>query len=1284
MVAVAPQPLGMAALLRPYLPRLQLEWLATDPAATAKVVDGSLVFADVSGFTKLSERLARRHGKAGAEEIVEVIDGCFGDLLPLAYADGGGLLKFGGDALLLLFTGDDHALRAVRAAGAMQVAMRGIGSVVAGVDRDVRARLRMSAGVHSGPLHFFLVGATHRELIVTGPGATATATMEATAEAGEVVVSPATAASIPAALVGAAKGPGRLVDLNGLRRHGGIASGPAPLPPHVDADDLLGGVPTAVRRHVLSGVHEPEHRLVTVGFVKYSGVDALLEASGPSVAASYLAGLTALVQAAVERHGVAFLSTDVDADGGKFVLAAGAPHSTGDDDARMLGAMREIVAFDSPLAVRGGVNTGHVLAGDVGPDYRRTYTVMGDATNLAARVMAKAPPGAVLATEAVVSRSSTSFRLTAVEPFMVKGKSRPVVASLVGTPLGGRRLAPEGVPLAGRVDELATLAGALSAARAGRGTFVDVVGEAGIGKSRLLDALAASPDADGVAWLSTSCQAYESATPYFPFRAVLRAALGVDEDAGPADVARRLRAVVTELAPELGPWLPLLAIPLDVTVPATPEADQLEERFRRERLELAVGDLLARVLDGPTVVAVDDAHAIDDASAALLRHLAERVTARPWLVCVIRRPATLAWSDEPTRVVRLDVGALAPADAVVLVETLTQVTPLAPHQVDAVVRRADGNPLFLRELVAALADARGDVDDLPGTVEAVVTARIDNLAPAARAMLRELSVLGSTFPAVLADAVVSDNLRAGASWAELDEFVERRGGVVRFRTAVTRDVAYAGLTYRHRRELHAEAAETIRAAAADDPTAVAELLSFHFHHADRHAESWAHSMVAAGQAEVAYANAEAAVFLERAIAAGRRCGVDAPALGSAHESLAVVRTRLGLYAAADRAYRTARRLLGADPVTDARLMLRIAWLQGYVERYANARRWVTRALHRLDGVAGSAAAGQRAQLLACQARFSQEAGRLTAAMRWCRRTIAATSGATSEAALAMACEAGAEAEKILGWGHLYTGRLDEAAPHLTRALALYEAVDDLSGQASVLNMMGASAYWRGEWTVALSLYERARDLVGRTGNAVMQAFCTNNIGEILCDQGRLDDAERLFRQVVRVWQAAGHRSRVAYAKTNLARVALRANRYGDALALYEEAKAESLDIGADADVLESDARIAECLLAQGLWGQALALAETGLDHARSLGGSPPQSVLLLRVRGAALMRLGDVDGARASLEASLDAGRVRHADYEVALTLRVMAELAEQVDGERDIDLDAESRTIFERLGVIG
>jgi tetratricopeptide (TPR) repeat protein len=499
---------------------------------------------------------------------------------------------------------------------------------------------------------------------------------------------------------------------------------------------------------------------------------------------------------------------------------------------------------------------------------------------------------------------------------------------------------------------------------------------------------------------------------------------------------------------------------------------------------------------------------------------------------------------------------------------------------------------------------------------------------------------------------------------------------VSFRHGLLRDTAYEALPFRIRRDLHAAVGDRIARAAGDDLASVAELLSFHFHHAQRHADAWQHALVAGDAARTVFANVEAARFYERALLAARHLSLIGSDVAPVHEALALVQTRLGAYVRADRSYRAARRLRRDDPIADAGLALRIAWLQGYLERYVNARRWVSRALRRLDGVAGVDADIQRAELLACQARFAQEAGSLRSAVRWCRRAIDAGDAAGADVAVA-------EAEKILGWANLYNGRNVEATPHLERALARFELLGDLSGQASVLNMMGASAYWLGDWSRALDLYSKARDLVGRTGNAVMQAFCTNNIGEILCDQGRLEEAERLFRQALRVWQAAGHRSRVAYAKTNLARVALRAERHSDALRLYEEALAESSDIGAHADVLESDARIAECLLGQGRWAQALALAESGLDDAQTLGGSPPQTVLLERVRGAALLQLGDVARARASLEASLAEGRVRHADYEIALTLQVMADLSEHEDGDRDIDLDAESRAIFARLGVV-
>ena len=156
--------------LVPYLPRLSIEWIAERPAERHRVEPGTVVFVDISGFTKLSEALAK-HGKVGAEELTATIGNCFVALLDLAVAYGGRLLKFGGDALLLYFSGDAHEARGCRAAVEMRRALRTVGRLTV---LGQKVSLRMSVGVHSGDFHFFLVGGSHRELIVTGPAASAT------------------------------------------------------------------------------------------------------------------------------------------------------------------------------------------------------------------------------------------------------------------------------------------------------------------------------------------------------------------------------------------------------------------------------------------------------------------------------------------------------------------------------------------------------------------------------------------------------------------------------------------------------------------------------------------------------------------------------------------------------------------------------------------------------------------------------------------------------------------------------------------------------------------------------------------------------------------------------------------------------------------------------------------------------------------------------------------------------------------------------------------------------
>jgi class 3 adenylate cyclase/tetratricopeptide (TPR) repeat protein len=1252
--------------LAPYFPRLTIDWLHNSPEDRFREVTGTVAFVDISGFTKLSEGLAK-HGKVGAEELTATIGSCFVALLDIAVANGGRLLKFGGDALLLLFVGEAHEARACRAAIDMRRELRVVGRLTV---LGQRVSLRMSVGVHSGRFHFFLVGDSHRELIVTGPAASTTVAMEGTADAGEIVISGDTARALRTGVVGAPKGAGHL-----LRRAPSVPEDPF-LPFERVAPDveLARGIPVGLHETLTSGRQESEHRRVTVAFLHFDGTDSLIEDEGPSTTADRLEALVSTVQRAADRQEVVFLATDVDRDGGKIILTAGAPSTSGDDEHRMLLAVREIMDAAPPLDLRIGVNRGSVFVGEVGPPYRRTFTVMGDAVNLAARLMAKAEPGQILTTPDVLARSPTGFATVELEPFFVKGKAKPVQALSVGAISGVQRVGITGdLPFVGRnheVDALATLA---QRASDGEGALIEIVGEAGVGKSRLLERLR-ELTADR-AQLSVACERYYSSTPYHVVRLLLRGLLDLPAEGSDDATARLFLAAVTERAPAVLPWAPLIARAVDLSLPETPETRELEEEFRRARLADALLELLGYLLPQSGLLTVEDAHFMDEASADLFGALAASVGATSWLICVTRRDVETGFVG-PVRATRVELRPLEEHQAMQLAELATRDAPLPDHDLRQLVRRSDGNPLFLRELLAA-AIGGATVDALPDSVEEVVAARIDRLSSDDRHLLRRLSVLGESAALDVVREVV-DELpeRDDPAWARLEDFITWDDDSLRFRNRLLRDTAYDGLTYRLRRQLHNRAGDSIVAAMAQRRDEQPELLSFHYLHAQRYSEAFSYALEAAEWAKSVYANFEAADLYERALVAGRRLAHLHPSdLAPVYEALGDARNRTGSYAEAASAYRAARRITDDDAVASARLMLKLARVQGWLDRYTNAMRWITKGLRVLDEVDGNEAARQRAELLSWYGRFCQEAGHQSRAITWCTRAVEQAEAAGEQVALA-------EALRVIDWAQEKLGKLDEPV-NSERALAIYQSLDDLAGQAKLYNALGIFAYFRGEWEKALQLYQRGEELDRRTGNDVNAAFEVFNIGEIALDQGRLDIAEEQFEKVSRAWRAVGYRSGVADVLGKQARAAAGRGRFEEALALFEEAIVEFRDIGSQADALEATARMAECLLLGGRPDAALSLADEAQSQARSLGGVPAQIPLIQRVRGAVLARSGERGAAVDALEQSLHAARIRGAQYEEALTLRVLAEVAPDATEEEREDLRGAAAATLAQLGVV-
>src|ERR1700761_3728056 len=242
--------------------------LPPDPARRVEVIEGTFVFIDAAGFTRLSERLAKV-GKEGAELLVDAINSCFTALLSDVDLLGGSLVKFGGDALLLWFEGDAHAVRGCDAAVLMRRRLREVGRLTVG---SSTVTLRMSVGVHSGEFHSFLVGELFHDLIIAGPGASTVVALEGAAEASQILISDATAAQIPARCIGQRVGPGFL-----LARTSGVIGGVRLSElEEPDPDVLAMCLPPQVRHQVERSPDSAEHRTATVSFVEFGRFDEML------------------------------------------------------------------------------------------------------------------------------------------------------------------------------------------------------------------------------------------------------------------------------------------------------------------------------------------------------------------------------------------------------------------------------------------------------------------------------------------------------------------------------------------------------------------------------------------------------------------------------------------------------------------------------------------------------------------------------------------------------------------------------------------------------------------------------------------------------------------------------------------------------------------------------------------------------------------------------------------------------------------------------------------------
>lgn len=1086
--------------LLPYVARLCLSW---DGRSGHRRVEGTLVSADIAGFTTLGERLADL-GREGSEELTAILNDRFAAMIESVHLRGGDVLKFGGDALLCWFEGPGHAERAVHAAAKMRASLRGsVQSELAGA-----VKLGVSIGLHAGRHDMALIRVhDHRELVVAGPGATATIAAESAADAGEILATRASLAHLSGDGVVRERGDHIVVEPAGPDRQPG--------PPPVGHRRPERYLPESQRRWLeVQSQSLGEHRRVPILFVKIENTDADLRDGRPDRFIERVTATLAGIAAVCDRHGVSWLGTDVVENGIKVILGAGVPQHIRDEDAAAAWVARQILNECTEFPVRIGVHRGPVFVCNLGSDERRVYTVMGDPVNLAARLMVRADPGTALTTDDVLSRASVHVETTPQPPWLPKGKSEMVHAFTIDSlrPRMTQNDHAADVSFVGRRRELSTLRSLWVLAGHGEGHVVSLSGDAGSGKSRLVTEFVERAEPTSI--LRARGYFGGQARPYQYTQRPLRQALGLSEELAEDRAGVALTTWLSQHLPQHLALAPLVAPAFGASVPSTPESQAILSEFAGDRIAVVVHDVLATALRETTLFLFEDIDYADLASRALVEHLAKRAGGHPWLLVLSSRDGTLA-SAAAT------VHELEPIDTELL-EALVRHGghPLTPNRVRELAIRAGGNPLFALELGLS-----ADATEIPENVESAVTGRLDALDVTVRGQLLDAAVLGVASDLEVLGRALS--LPADADgWFGADAFVALIDGQLRYRHAVFQEVAYSLLSYRRRRELHRRVGTWLEEHRPSDRLA----LSGQWSASGDHRPAWRYSLLAAEDARSHAALGDTLTLYQRAMEHGRLLpDLDRTELARVAEQVGDVAELTGDYNVAAKSFEMARRWYGGALSAEVRIMRKLGTLQERRANYPQALRWYSRARRQVMERAGEAANVLLADVHVAVAGVRYRQGRYD-------ECLAVANDAARAARLAGSDRALAHAHHLMESVYTFRGVPSE---HGERALALFRRVGDDVYVANTLNNLGTAAYFAGDWDVAIERWREYVEVMESAGATRFAAVGHSNLGEILSDQGLWAEAAQHLDLARGGFEAAGYELGRLVTRSNQGRLAVR-------------------------------------------------------------------------------------------------------------------------------------------------
>ncbi len=895
---------------------------------------GAALFTDITGFTALTEALDSALGpQRGAEELSKHLKNIFGAITAEIMQYHGSIVSSGGDALLAWFEGGekDSAHRAVTTAIAMQRAIAPYSKI--SLPDGSTSQILIKSVIVTGPVRRYLVGDPDIQVFEMVAGATLEKLdqIENHTKKDEITLYAETAA-ILGGLIAIKEHRTINKNLNYVIledvREPALPTPWEDLPSTLSEEKTSAWVLPAIHEHLRSGqeMFMSDLRPAVSLFVNFSGIDY----DNDPDAGSKLNKFICWVQKKTQRYDGSIINISTGDKGSLLYVVFGAPVAHEDDAARAVMLALELLlapqnfGFIRPVQI--GITRGQVWTGPIGGDDWRTYTVMGNEVNLAARFMEAAQPGEMLVSSRIVRETSNLFEWNMLAEINVKGREKPIHIFRVSDQKKKANIksALSSSRIVGRASERALLLNTLHNINKDGVKIAVIDGEAGIGKSRLVQDLLENARTENIPLLSGTGNAIEQSTSYFAWRTVFEKLFDIELQNDSDQLRVKARSWLQAHDPALLDRAPLL----DSVFGLDPQDNQLTEQMTGQIRADNTRALLIQILRiyinfEPKILALEDAHWLDSASWSLLADVVQNLGNLMVLISLRRLTENIPSQYEliinlpGTVLIKLEY--MQKNDISALVCQRLGVNSLPEPVETLIINKAEGSPFFSEELAYALRDtglieienedcrvaAGADLRALnfPDTVQGIITSRIDRLLPAQQLALKSASVVGRIF----ALQTVMQIYPLESERPQLGDYFEalRRLDITPlnsptpelsylFKHLITQEVAYGLLPFAQRQILHQAAAEWYEQAFRDDLAPHYATLAYHWNNANQPVKAVEYLEKAGEQAMQNFANREAVDYFEEALSFVRQGKMKIVQLRQAHWERQVAEAYYGL------------------------------------------------------------------------------------------------------------------------------------------------------------------------------------------------------------------------------------------------------------------------------------------------------------------------------------------------------------------------------------------------------